>query len=672
MDTSFKLYTFKASAPLLCKQALYHVLLVFCAVHPAFPQSKIDSLEQVVVSAKGAHRAEILFVLSWEYRFSDKDKALQYGEESLQLARELKDTTIIASALNSISETWLNFGDYEKAKKITLEELPFARVIPLKKNLLGALTRLGTIQYRMGKFDNALVYQLEVQREAEKLNKPEVTGIASLNLGLTYMDLKRYDEALQYFNTALHAFETIHMAAGIGASYVNITEILRNQKKYNEALETAFKAESILIKSGNKLHLAYIYGILGKIYRATGEQAKRLEFLQKALALSQEHQDEFMICQTKADLGRTFLEAGDMPKAKTYFEESLELAEKMKQKSMILENYAHLRDWNLLQKNFEDASRFDEKFTAGMDSVFNAKMAEKVADSETKYETEKKESAIRDLENQNRIQNIRTYSALAGILGLLVLIYLMRRAYRQKQRLSAQQEQLQRATIERLESERKVVALNAHLEGQELERLRIAEDLHDDFGSGLSKISLLSEVAKRKTPLSGELDKISASAKELLLKMGEIVWALNYHNDTLPSLAAYIRRYAGGFFEDSGIRCFFDIPELPAIHLSGEQRRNVFLVVKETLHNTLKHAEAGKVDINFVLADNTLEIRVLDNGKGFDDTALEKAGNGLANMERRMQAMGGSFEVSSAPGKGTVTRIKLPLDTREQAMVMAA
>lgn len=659
------------------KNTLHHikygsvVCLIFCAVSSVFSQSKIDSLEKVLPGSTGHLRAEALYMLSWEYRFSDKDKALRYGEEGLQLALQLKDTAAIGAALNSISETWLNFGDYEKAEQITREELPYARAISDKKNLFGALTRLGTIQYRRGKFDEALVYQLEVQREAEKLNKPEIMGISSLNLGLTYMDLKRYDEALAYYNAALRSFEAIQFTAGIGASYINIAEVLRNQKKHKEALETAFKGEKMLISSGNNLHLAYMYGLMGKIYLSLGDNPKRLEYLQKALALSEENKDEFMIAQTYADLGRTFMEAGDMPKAKQYFEASLEIAEKMQQKSLILENYAHLRNWHLMQKNFDQAAVFDEQFTAGMDSVFNAKMVEKVADSETKYETEKKESAIRDLENQNRIQNIRTYSALAGILGLLVLLYLMRRAYRQKQRLSAQQEELQRATIERLETERKVVALNAHLEGQQLERLRIAEDLHDDFGSGLSKISLLSEVAKRKTPVSGELDKISAAAKELLLKMGEIVWALNYHNDTLPSLAAYIRRYAGGFFEDSGIRCFFDIPELPAIHLSGEQRRNVFLVVKETLHNTLKHAEAGKVDIRFVQDQNNLEIRIQDNGKGFDATALEKAGNGLLNMERRMQSMGGSIEVSSTPGTGTVTRIRLPLEV-EEAMVMAA
>lgn len=661
MNTSFFLAV-SAAHYLFCRAiSIILVCLLWCCLSTgAVAQSRVDSLEKVLTGAKGIERATLLFVLSWEYRFSNKDKALQYGEESLQLARQLNDTAVIASALNSISETWLNFGDYEKAEKITQEELPYARAITAKKNLLGALTRLGTIQYRKGHFDAALTYQLEVQREAEKMNKPEVTGVANLNLGLTYMDLKRYEEALRYFNIALQAFEKIQMSAGIGASYINITEVLRNQKKYDEALATAQKAEKLLIAAGNNLHLGYIYGIMGKLYGLQNRRSEQLLYLQKSLALSRENQDDFMIAQNQGDLGRAYMEMGDMQTARQNLYESFERAEKMQQKTVVIEDYARLRDWHLLQRNFEEARRFDDLYNTSMDSVFNAKMAEKVADSETKYETEKKELAIRDLENRNRIKNLQTYGALAGILALLGVLYLMRRAYRQKQRLAEQQEQLQRNTIERLEAEQKVVALRSRLEGQQLERLRIAEDLHDDFGSGLSKISLLSEVAKKKTAASGELDKISGAAKELLLKMSEIVWALNHHNDTLSSLAGYIRRYAVSFFEDSDIACHFDIPDLPDIPLSGELRRNVFLVVKETLHNALKHARADKINIEFSMKNGSLEINIRDNGQGFDPATLPAAGNGLANMQRRMQQSGGSIHVDSHAGEGARTHIQLP------------
>ena len=154
--------------------------------------------------------------------------------------------------------------------------------------------------------------------------------------------------------------------------------------------------------------------------------------------------------------------------------------------------------------------------------------------------------------------------------------------------------------------------------------------------------------------------------------MSEIVWALNHRNDTLPSLAAYIRRYTSGFFEDTGIRCLFDIPDdLPNAPLTGEIRRNIFLVVKETLHNTLKHAGAGRVEITFAVNHHELIIQIADNGKGFDQKTISKAGNGLINMKNRMTTEGGDYELESEPGKGTITRLTLPLRQEEKA-VMAA
>src|SRR5690606_30160095 len=115
---------------------------------------------------------------------------------------------------------------------------------------------------------------------------------------------------------------------------------------------------------------------------------QRLKYAQKALALAEENKDELSISQNQAKLGRVLLEKGDLAQARHYFDASLQLAEKMQHKSMLLENYAHLRDWHLLRGEFEQAGLFEEKYKSGMDSVFNAQMAEKVADSQTKYDTE--------------------------------------------------------------------------------------------------------------------------------------------------------------------------------------------------------------------------------------------------------------------------------------------
>jgi signal transduction histidine kinase len=186
--------------------------------------------------------------------------------------------------------------------------------------------------------------------------------------------------------------------------------------------------------------------------------------------------------------------------------------------------------------------------------------------------------------------------------------------------------------------------------------------MHDDLGSGLSTIRLLSEVAKQK--LRGEkppeeIDKIVHSSSELTEKMSEIVWALNSQNDTLESLIAYIRAYAMKYSEEIQLDCKVSMPEkIPLANLSGEQRRNIFLCVKESLHNIVKHAGATHIEINFLLNTN-FRIEIHDNGKGIDLNSLRQFGNGLKNMQSRMKTIGGSFGVKNE--QGTTCTFTVPL-----------
>jgi signal transduction histidine kinase len=144
--------------------------------------------------------------------------------------------------------------------------------------------------------------------------------------------------------------------------------------------------------------------------------------------------------------------------------------------------------------------------------------------------------------------------------------------------------------------------------------------------------------------------------------IGEIIWAINPRNDSLDNLIAYIRQYAGNFFEALPIRCRYDLPEhLPPQTLTSEARRNLFLVTKEALNNILKHAEAKEVQIKMALHGDDLELSIEDNGKGFCQQEVSRFGNGLKNMKKRMADIGGQFEISSRPGEGTVIKIRLRL-----------
>jgi signal transduction histidine kinase len=196
---------------------------------------------------------------------------------------------------------------------------------------------------------------------------------------------------------------------------------------------------------------------------------------------------------------------------------------------------------------------------------------------------------------------------------------------------------------------------------QQEERERISADMHDELGSGMTAIRLMSEIARNKmkenTPV--EIHKISQSADEVLNKMNAIIWSMNSSNDTLDNLVSYIRSYSLEYFENTPIECRVNTPESFTDHeLTGDKRRNIFLCVKETLNNVLKHSEATLVTITIEIHES-LKIKITDNGKGIDKDNLRRFGNGLKNIQRRMENIGGSFSISG--DDGTVTVLELPL-----------
>jgi signal transduction histidine kinase len=201
----------------------------------------------------------------------------------------------------------------------------------------------------------------------------------------------------------------------------------------------------------------------------------------------------------------------------------------------------------------------------------------------------------------------------------------------------------------------------AVFKAQQQERERISADMHDELGSGMTAIRLMSEIARNKmkenTPV--EIEKISSSANDVLNKMNAIIWSMNSGNDTLDNLVSYIRSYSLEYFENTPIECKVHTPEnIPDKELTGDKRRNVFLCVKETLNNAWKHSGASVITIDIEINHNLL-ILIADNGKGIDMQNLRQFGNGLKNIARRMEGIGGIFTIKN--NHGSVTTLELPL-----------
>jgi ligand-binding sensor domain-containing protein/anti-sigma regulatory factor (Ser/Thr protein kinase) len=216
----------------------------------------------------------------------------------------------------------------------------------------------------------------------------------------------------------------------------------------------------------------------------------------------------------------------------------------------------------------------------------------------------------------------------------------------------------------------------------ERERTRIAQDLHDDLGASLTRMTILSNNAREESHLQPQLrstlDEIYGTAREVTRIMDEIVWAVNPRHDSLESLINYLGRFSQNFLTSAGIRCRLDLPfDVPKLPLHTDLRHNIFLAFKEAINNVVRHSRANEVTISLTLDGTQLKLIVADNGSGFnlppelvDGKGLDEAkrpahGNGLANLHRRLRELHGRCRISSTPGKGT--QIELVTDIRNHS-----
>lgn len=234
------------------------------------------------------------------------------------------------------------------------------------------------------------------------------------------------------------------------------------------------------------------------------------------------------------------------------------------------------------------------------------------------------------------------FRSLLFALAALVILFIIRNYYRrklEKQKLAAE----------------KIQAI-------EKERTRIATDMHDDFGANLSRIKFISEKMQLtqadNKALTGDLTKISDYSDEMAEKMNEIVWALNQRYDSLEDLVSFCRSYASEYLQDKNILLHFSTTGISERMIQGETRRNIFLVIKEALHNVVKHSGASEVSISF-RHDKDLEVTIADNGRGFSAGSIHAFANGLENMKKRMADINGKILIESE--KGTRISISAPI-----------
>lgn len=527
-----------------------------------------------------------------------------------------------------------------------------------KKTQSKALNNLGNAYSQTGRAEDALrAYQKSLSLSQAVKDYPSAIK-TSKNIGVLYAEQKDFEVAMRYYAIALKQSKQIKDQLLEADCLNNMGVVYEQQQKFTDALNVYLKALAIYRVKGDDWHIAMTLNNLAIVYKCLANYKLSLQYYSGALAIAQKQGDAFMVAATRNNMGNVYALMGDYSLALQLAQQAFKEASAIQATDVVIESCDGIAIAYEKLGQYPKALEYRRLYQQKRDSFINTERSAQLADMQVKYETVQKENRIRLLTKDRQIQELKLERRNRIIIMLAVavaLLLLTAYFWRGRQLLKA-----------RLEKERVV------RDAEEQERRRLAKDIHDDLGSGLTKINFLSELILSNTRHLPEVVHnsmaVQETARKMVSNMRDLIWALSPENTTLANLVARIREYTSDYLEDTIAVPEFSIPDnLPQHPVNKESHRQLLMVVKESLNNSTKHSGAAKVLVGITVTDTDFIMEIADDGQGF---VRGTGGNGLNNMESRVAAIGGTVTITGGPGKGTAVKVTVPLKFMLKAAVV--
>jgi two-component system, NarL family, sensor kinase len=604
------------------------------AIEATSPQRSFDYYQQaLLLSRKIKNNHLILSSLNdmgvSRIENNKLDSAIIMFEQAIAVARLLNDTLRVARVTTNIGNVYLHKKDRLKAIEYYLQAARLWETCSDQDYLPSLYANINSLLNDQGEYNKALEYGNKAFALAQKIGD-DFSGVdARINLSETYGYLHQYEKEYQLLAEALPLAKKTGDLNQVATVYHNMGAYFFDKKDYPSSLEKYLESYTYVKQMGNRYHICTACSVLAEVYYKLNQAGKALEYILLAEKIANEvgaRADLKAIYNTRAQIEQ---QAGNYKLAAVYFSKTLALG----------------------------------------DSLFKAETSEKVAEVDARYQTEKKQKEIAQLEKDKQIQSLSikekstlNYFLTGAVLILLITGFLAFLNIRHRQLLSKKEAELQEQRIDGLEKDKQLVAVDFMLKGQEEERSRLAKDLHDGLGGLLSgvKFSLsnmkdnLIITADNMAVFERSLDMIDTSIKELrrvahnmmpeMLTRFGLDEALKEYCSTINATKLLTLKYLS-LGMSSRIDTTTEII--------------VYRVVQELVNNIMKHAAATEAFVQLVKEENRLNIVVEDNGKGFDPALPENnKGAGWINIRSRVEYLKGQLDIHSEPGKGTLVNME--------------
>lgn len=607
-----------------------------------------DSLKQALHAAPNdTLRVAIYILLGQQYESNQPDSALYNYRAAKSLSERLRyPEGIVRSILNYTAVLNVQ-GAFQKSLELNLEAVRLCTDHELTALLPKAIVNTGVVYQYLNRYDLAVTYYLKALPSLEAGKNVQALSFVYGNLCGVYRDLKQPSKALTYAEKALRLAVSQRDRYAEASAYNNLGNALSDLNQTEKAI-VSFKKAMQIGKTINDIDIRETALInLGNAYMKQVAPERYIASFREALPLADSLDDVYGKASALHGMALGLYYQRKYKQAAALLDSAIEFARRYQQEKTLSDMLLVMSDVQIALGQIALADRYRAAHDSLTDQFTNMSLKKNIQELEVKYDVERKQRIL--LENRLLIEKQHTEAqrqrrllllATAGICLLLLSLFWSYRLYRQKQAFHAK-------NIQALRKEEETAQLKARLEGEQAERRRISQEMHDDIGSDLTRILFVS----RMLPDQEEATvRIRQRIEGLIKKMNEIIWVMNTRQDTLENLISRLHSTLSEMLEDAGIPYHITLPEnIPEITLSQEFRRNVYLSAKEATHNAIRHSGATEIRIDIGIRDD-LTITVRDNGRGLDTGRRTAGGNGLKNMEERLHGIQGSFRLEASGG----------------------
>ena len=592
--------------------------------------------------------------------------SMQYYLKALKTAEDVDYNDGVVDAISNIAVIYLQQEEYEQAikylkKSFALQKDDYDQYI--------ILNNLGIANEKLKKYTEALNYYKKSLDICIKKSEYKCQAKPLSNMGGIYLLQGNHENALNCFFKAQEIEESYNLQKDLIASYTNIALVYRMQKKYEAALTYFNKAETIAKQTSENSTLLKIYLGIALTNEEYEKYVNALDYLYNYIALNkslynldktkqiqellaqfeaENKEKEILLLKKDNDLREVELKSkqDDLEKQKLFRE--LE-TKKSESSILLLKKQNEIQSLSLEKKEIETEKKKKE-------IIFLTKEAEL---QDVKFEKKQAE-----LKQKNTLKNIAIIASIFIIISAVILIFLYQQKLRTVELLNLKTEEINKQKIYELLQDQELISFKSNLDGQDKERKRIAQDLHDGIGGNLASIKLNLANIIRNTK-NEKLLKVMRNIDDTYNEVRTIS-----HN-LVPSKImneAFIKLIRS-FIDEISVRKLFLVkftafPEIELNGLPNEIKIEIYRITQELMNNIIKYSKSKNVDIQLILRDGQVNLMVEDDGVGFDTNSYTH-GIGLRNIRSRVRLLEGDISIDSSKGQWTLVNIEIPINNEQ-------